>query len=116
MFSSKLRTTLAALSVAGLISAAAASSAVATPTRTFDDSPVAVELSTPDRVMDVTVFPTGQGQDEEVCRGFEYRLEDITASMKEALKEGDGDRAVANAEAAANVEDMAYDAGCVVLW
>jgi hypothetical protein len=114
---SKLRTTLVALSAAGLMSAAGATNAVAAPMTGRDDLRPAADLgSAQPVVMQVDAFPTGDGPaDEQVCDLFALRINQILSDMSDAIDEGDGDRAVENHEAVENVESMAMDAGCAII-
>ncbi len=118
MPSLKPRIALAALAatvaVAGLGAGTADARMAAT---SFDDAPTFEQVQQPDRVMDLEVFPTGDGPgDEEVCGGFENRIEEVQHDLKEAFVEGDGDAALQQAEALDNLEDMAMDAGCAIIY
>ena len=67
--------------------------------------------------MQLEVFPTGDGPaDEETCDGFDTRIEIVQAQLVSDLKAGDGDSALQQAEALDNLENMAMDAGCAIIY
>src|SRR3954464_8992177 len=112
------RIALAALATTIPVAGIGAGTAAARPAVTNPaDMPTLAQVKQPNRVMDMEVFPTGDGPaDEEVCQGFENRLFAISLDMKQAMKEGDGDHAVELSDAMDNVEDMATDAGCAIIY
>lgn len=76
-----------------------------------------VKVSTTVVMQEVDAGPTGDGPaDEEVCDGFAGNIFAQLLNLQAAMKEGDGDRAVALAEAVENLTDMALDAGCFVIY
>lgn len=80
-------------------------------------SPVIQQELQPDRVVQLEVFPTGDGPaDEEVCRGFQFRLESVQDDLKRDMLAGDGDSAMKQSEALDNLEDMAMEAGCAIAY
>jgi hypothetical protein len=117
MPTTKLRTMLTAFAAAAVLSAVGAGSASALSIRAIDDLPTTTQIIKPTRVMEVEAFPTGDGPaDDEVCNLFAFRMDQILGDMKRDMLSGDGDGAVANAEALDNVENMATDAGCAVIY
>ncbi len=85
--------------------------------KSYGDVPTFEQVQPPGSVAELEVFPTGDGPaDEETCQGFESRLFAISLDLKEDMREGDGEGAVLNAEAMQNVEDMATEAGCAIIY
>lgn len=76
--------------------------------------PVRVTTTT---ALDVEVAPTGDGRaDEETCQGFESNMDIQGLNLQQAMKDGDALRASMLSEALDNLEDMAMDAGCFVVY
>ena len=104
----------ATLAVAGIGAGAADARMAAT---SYDDAPTIQQVQPPRSVAELEVFPTGDGPaDEETCQGFESRLFAIQLDLKADMKEGDYEGALQNSEALDNVEDMATDAGCAIIY
>ena len=118
MPSLKPRIALAALSATVALAGIGAATADARPAaKSYGDVPILEQIQPTKNVAELEVFPTGDGPaDEEVCEAFENRLFAISLDLKEAMREGDGDRALQNSEALDNVEDMATDAGCAIVY
>ena len=112
----KPRTALASLAAIAALGAIGAGDAAARAMPADLGGPAIQHELKPDRVVHVEVFPTGDGQDEEVCQGFENRIFAVQLDLLGDLKAGDGDSALQQSEALDNLEDMAMDAGCVVAY
>jgi len=111
----KPRTALASLAAVAALGAIGAGDAAARAVPTGYDAPVMQHTLQPDQVVELEVWPTGDGPaDEEVCSGFQSRLESVQIDLKSDLKAGDADSAMKQSEALDNLEDMAMDAGCAI--
>ncbi len=113
----KPRTALASLAAIAALGAIGAGDAAARAMPTDLDGPTMQQQLKPDRVVHLEVFPTGDGPaDEETCDGFDTRIEIVQAQLVSDLKAGDGDSALQQAEALDNLENMAMDAGCAIIY
>lgn len=110
---SRLAAALLAAAIASLGTAGAADAAKRMPTA---DQLAGQQLKRGTTILAVEAFPTGDGPaDEEVCDNFADNIFSQLLNMKWALKHGDAEGAQDLADAVENLEDMAMDAGCVVI-